>query len=663
MKRRTFTKLATLGAGAALWPAGLLRAARPTTPRLFFGADDLARIRATAQTPLLSGTFAAWQAVPAETRLAEINKVRETGDLLSDLSRAMTSTAEAAVVYLIAPTPAYRAVIEAGLDLMQDLPAWDYFIDQDQQVIGIMRASKGVTTVLFALEVLGDAVPAARRAALLDDVAEKGCAPCYRALWDMDHPDETHGWTVSDAYLERVPYDMTRWPAIFSDINLRAIPTMGLGLGALALADHDGRAGPWLDVAVASAKHYLHLHEADGSFYEGLSYVDYAFRTLFLFLEAHDRVHGSIDWTDEANFPGITEFIACMQLGRTPDGTAPDIVNISDARHSVFVTVPAWIAKHTGDPLAQYATQHFARPGYFADFLWYMPNAPAAPPPLALQNKHFDLDWVVCRTGWGPDDTVVAFRSGRPTNHEHADRNHITVKAHGERLLTDPIGASYDPRLPHWLLRMPEAHNAVLVDGQGHQYHDGKEGTNAGLAEAHIVRYVDRGAAVWWTSDVTQGYRLVNPNVRRVRRSVLFLKPGTVVLFDEVETDTPAAVDLRFHPDNRDGSARITTRDGGFTLHRPQATLTAHLWSQHALHATAAALDLPNTYGHFPFANVHSDPAQHHAIVTVMTLQAQAAATPTVQVAETPAGLQIAVAGQTVHLRMKGPLPDFMLSS
>ena len=32
-------------------------------------------------------------------------------------------------------------------------------------------------------------------------------------------------------------------------------------------------------------------------------------------------------------------------------------------------------------------------------------------------------DWVVSRTGWEAADTVVAFRSGGPANHEHADRN------------------------------------------------------------------------------------------------------------------------------------------------------------------------------------------------------------------------------------------------
>ena len=65
---------------------------------------------------------------------------------------------------------------------------------------------------------------------------------------------------------------------------------------------------------------------------------------------------------------------------------------------------------------------------------------------------------------------MVSFRSGGPTNHEHADRNTILVKANGERLLTEHFGASYNPNQEHWLLRLPVAHNAVLVNGQGQRF-------------------------------------------------------------------------------------------------------------------------------------------------------------------------------------------------
>ena len=86
------------------------------------------------------------------------------------------------------------------------------------------------------------------------------------------------------------------------------------------------------------------------------------------------------------------------------------------------------------------------------------------------------------------DDTVVALRSGGPGNHEHADRNSVIFKAHGERLLNDPVHASYSTKDPKWLLRQTEAHTAVLIDGKGHVYHDGRDGTNSSAAAATIQR-------------------------------------------------------------------------------------------------------------------------------------------------------------------------------
>jgi len=398
-----------------------------------------------------------------------------------------------------------------------------------------MRASLAVERLLFVREVLGDALHGAREAALLDAIAEKGCIPCYRTLVGMDHPETVVGWRFDDNHQQVYEIDLSRWPEILGANNLRAIPTMGLGLGALALQDHDPRAGLWLDTSVSSAKHVLDFLSADGSYFEGLSYVDYAFRTLFTFLEGHARVAGTVDWAHEANFEGVAHFILAMQAGRKPDGD-PDIVNFSDASYSVYPCVPAWIARQTGSGAAQYAVEHVSRPGYYLDFLWVEPERPSAPPPNGLKNARLDLDWVICRSGWAPDDAVLAFRSGGPANHEHADRNSFFYKYQGERLLNDHFGAAYDWRDPKWLLRLTEAHNAVLVDGQGHQYHNGEEGTNESQAEASLIRYEDDGDRVWWCSDATPAYRLVNDDIRRVRRTVLFAKPDVIVLFDQIET-------------------------------------------------------------------------------------------------------------------------------
>src|SRR5690606_30432504 len=128
-------------------------------------------------------------------------------------------------------------------------------------------------------------------------------------------------------------------------------------------------------------------------------------------------------------------------------------------------------------------------------------------------------DIVISRTGWGVDDNLVALRSGGPANHEHADRNSVIFKAYGERLLHDPYRAAYVNQQPRWVLRQTEAHTAVLIDGRGHQYHDGSEGTNASWAFAKVIDYTTGPDWMCVTSDATDAYQLVNPDVTRVRRT------------------------------------------------------------------------------------------------------------------------------------------------
>ena len=119
------------------------------------------------------------------------------------------------------------------------------------------------------------------------------------------------------------------------------------------------------------------------------------------------------------------------------------------------------IAEYTKNPLAGYAAQYAGHPFFFYDFLWYRPDGPSRPPRAALLNHRNDLNWIICRSGWKPDDAVLAFKSGGPANHEHADRNHITFKAHGERLLNDHLGAAYDRRSDGWNLRFTPAARAI----------------------------------------------------------------------------------------------------------------------------------------------------------------------------------------------------------
>ena len=621
MNRRDLLRLGgstlLLGALPPLPHAVLAGGQRAEPARLFFDPEAIPRIRANARTPLLRPAYEAWQAEGTDALYAAVDKAVASGNLVYDFAGAMEALTRVALIHLVEPSERRRAALHDAITAAVGLPKWDYFYDGDAP-IGIQRAPLANARLLFAREVLSDKLDAALEERLLGAIAEKGCLPCYRTIAGMDRPDAVMGWRFDRRHEDLFEYDLSRWPEILGAVNLRAVPTMGLGLGALALRERDGRAGLWLDTAVSSAKRFLGFLSADGSYFEGLSYVDYSFRTLFAFLEAHERLEGGVDWASATNFEGVARFILAMQAGRRCRG-GPDVVNFSDASRSVYPCVPAWIARKTGSGLAQYAAEHAAHPGFYLDFLWYDPERASAAPPPQLKNARLDLDWVVCRSGWAAGDAVLAFRSGRPANHEHADRNSFLYKIHGERLLTDHFGAAYARRDPKWLLRLTEAHNAILIDGKGHQYHEGEEGTNESQAEAALVRFEEDGDRVWWCSDATGAYALVDDDVARVRRTVLFAKPDVVVLLDQIEKrSAPSRVAVRFFPDNRDGAATVDAESDAFSIRRPRATLYGWTRARSELALTPGRLDLDAELGVYPYLEVAADAARAHEVVTVL---------------------------------------------
>lgn len=610
--------------------------------RLFFEESDIPRIRANARTVLLGTKYREWAARSPQSLEPAWARFRETNNIISDLRKVWAAFVETAVVHLVEPNEETRHALMDTMESAIELPKWEYMID-GEETLGIMRASMATSRLLFAREVLADAMSSDLDRRLLEAIADKGVAPCYRAIYGMNNPEQVEGWGVDLKHSHAVAADMSRWPILLGSNNLRGAPTMALGIGALALLGKDHRAEKWLETAEESAKTAFRLFSQDGSYFEGLSYSQYLLRTILAFCEAHCRVKGTIDWKREINFFGYIDYVAAMQAGKKADGN-PDIVNFSDAAISIYPCVSSWIERRTGNPVAQYATEHYSEAGYFLDYLWYRPNRPSQSQSLMLKNYRNEQDWIVCRSGWRPDDAVLAFRSGRPANHEHADRNSFFFKIYGERLLNDHFKAAYDSKSPGWTLRLTKSHNAVLIGGKGHQYIDGSEGVNESQAEAKIARWSARGQRVWWCSDATQAYNLVNPDVSKVLRTVLFAKPNIVAVVDQVELGKKASsVEVRFFPDNRDGQAVLSIEENRFSIKRPRATLYGLSAADTVVSTSEQELDLwsgvagkgkvteeerasaRDQYGRFPFVGVEAEPAKSHSIITVLAASPEGA--------------------------------------
>ncbi len=380
----------------------------------------------------------------------------------------------------------------------------------------------------------------------------------------------------------------------------------------------------WLEATRASLRLYAERLPKDGSFPEGVGYWDYTFTHYILTLEILRRKFG-VDDRALIDFPAQTRFALEMTL---PTYAQPDgCISIGDSASAAGSVPLSWIAREYRDAGAQ---ELMLRPGGIRPAwtglltaTWYDPTVPAQLPATAQLDRRQALGIVISRTGWTMQDTVVTLRSGDPVNHEHADRNSVIFAAHGERLFNDPLHASYSTKDPKWLLRQTEAHTAVLINGQGHIYHDGRYGVNSSTAKATIQDY--RTGMNWMTvtSDAADAYHRAGLPASLVQRTLVYLKPDVLLIFDRVLLDEALPVQARFQVFNEDNEGRVTTEGRMFTITRPHATLRAWVVTAGDSTLATAKLALPESGGVYPFAEIQSAAAKEHTVLTVCSAAPQ----------------------------------------
>jgi len=126
------------------------------------------------------------------------------------------------------------------------------------------------------------------------------------------------------------------------------------------------------------------------------------------------------------------------------------------------------------------------------------------------------------------EDTFLLFKSSPygSVSHSHADQNSFCILK-GGRALAIPSGY-YGPSygMPHhadWT-RQTKANNSILVDGEG-------QVVRSAAAKGRIVDFRHQKALSYVCGDATPAYA---GKLRRFRRHVLFLRPGVILLLDEL---------------------------------------------------------------------------------------------------------------------------------
>ncbi len=681
MNRRDVLKLAAAAATSELLRPLSLEA-RPRAQNellaygLFFDDVDIERMRHLFSE---SGRFASLrERMLAFDRVAERRFIKEEvryNDQLFHIARLGNSAEEMAFLYLMTGDEDAADLAADLVRTMMKFQRWDFFLEGGKDVVGVQRAPSSTIAVSLVSDWLGPRITPEERADWITTMGRRGCEPCYVGLYGIRNPREVVGWGFDETstFFEHRPgnnTDMSRRPEITATTNLRAVPAGALTIGALTYRQEFGD-GPdvrrWLEMATFSLEEFNRIFRPDGSYHEGVSYGNYTATHLAQATTILERF-GEKNVLAKINWEGYARYIVNMAMPTDEDPY--DIVNFGDngnpksgERGAVTRTaVPYWIGRRYLSGLAQwFADERGGDPDFWA-LIWYDETVRAVRPEAMNRLWISDLDWVTARTGFNPRDLVVGLRSGAPGNHEHADRNALIVKCFGEQLVTDPYRPPYSYSDPAWPMRLTIGHSAVLIDGKGHEYHNGVEGTNASTSYARLVDSGTGSGYAFWVSEATQPYRLVDVDVKFVARTVIVLyeAPAVVVIDRMTKYSTPSQFQARYFGYNYDGRCRQETSGSDFVTSRPGVLMKGRVLSTVPTHAAIGRLPIPDEIAdRHPFVEIGTiEPAMEATVLTGLSIARTDDSIPGAEIVRSDNGFEISFGRIQISIGEDGKIVD-----
>jgi hypothetical protein len=152
------------------------------------------------------------------------------------------------------------------------------------------------------------------------------------------------------------------------------------------------------------------------------------------------------------------------------------------------------------------------------------------------------IGWVAMHSSLAdPMRTSVYFKSSPygSHNHSHGDQNSFIVNARGKRLAI--ASGYYDGyRTPHWTqwYKQTRAANAITLDGgQGQGFNDLR-------FAGDVVRFEHTPEFDYAVGRAEKAYAGL---VSLARRSIAYLRPGTIVVYDALASETPRTWEWNLH--------------------------------------------------------------------------------------------------------------------
>lgn len=486
-------------------------------PRLYFEAKDLPRLRAAMEAEPMR---AIWESIKRrgdgllEKPCVEYEPGERWGTFLIATRRANSVLETLSLCYALTGDERYAEKAREQADVVL---SWDCWVDP---VHGGAAARADLATGEICLG-LGlfydwcfDALTEQERAEIRETLVNRGIVPVYERSVEGAHWSRTH----------------TNWCAVVHG---------GAGVAALALLGEEPAAPQWLEQFETKLRCYLDAFDSQGGWVEGPGYWGYGMSYALWFIDALRRVtHGERDLYRHERLTKTLNFVLHCTM---PDGRGT--VNFADSWYGPFSSfLVGRLAAEYQNPFAAKLVEE--RPGSgVRDFLWHdgipagrRPTPEELPPAMLFP----DIHWAVLRQGWvNPQDCLFAIKGGSNNDwHGHRDMGHFILNAFGKRLIIDQGGGLY--RKEYWQGQdyevQSEGHNTLLLDGKGQQRNRAHD--------ARITRFFHSPGCDYVLCDASRAY---GERLTRFHRHVVYLRPDTFVLFDDIAAAQPTRIEALLH--------------------------------------------------------------------------------------------------------------------
>ena len=526
-------------------------------PYLFFGAGDLAELRARSVGPMKRQLDVLLQF--ADAHLGDVSPAalsggeERRGDILQN--QFLAHTLVYSFLALVTGSERYRDAAKRWALALARMNEWVGSIDPRGKCTGCgYPEGWGVTALAVAYDWLHHDFTDVERALLRDKIGAV-CSGLFGAA------NAGEWWTGANLHHDT-------W-----------IPLGGLGVGAMAVIDELPDAPRWAERAREALHEALDWLDGDGAWPEGPCGWAFAMISAIPFWDAYRR-RFPVRAASFLGHPWLQRTAGFRIHARLPDGR---FLGFGDChphggyQQNAVEAAPTlrWLSARYRNAVAQWqaAREWEKHPNPYTaawEIVWMDPEVPEAPARDLPVGALFDNQGIVYqRTGWDADATVVAFRCDsllgrraaalyRPgdearfnnsTTHVHADANAFAVWARGELAVVTP----------RYGQNATEFSNTLLVDGKGQLRRFGPD--HVGRPDGMVTAFFASRAASLVAGEAAKTYASAS-GLQRYARRVLLVDPGLVFVADDVVAAAPVDLTWRFHVH---GDATLDVGEDGFT--------------------------------------------------------------------------------------------------